>query len=81
MACGTPSIYSNCSGQLEFAKGKGLPVKIIGEKPVTEASGNHFAEVAGNYYEPNFQDLAKVMRDAYENYGIHKKKLYKNLKK
>jgi hypothetical protein len=33
MACGTPSIYSDCSGQTEFARGKGLPVKIIGEKP------------------------------------------------
>ena len=32
MACGTPSIYSNCSGQTEFASGKGLPVKITGEK-------------------------------------------------
>ena len=33
MACGTPSIYSNCSGQLEFAKGKGLPVKISHMEP------------------------------------------------
>ena len=32
MACGTPSIYSECSGQLEFAEGKGHPVKISGEK-------------------------------------------------
>ena len=30
MACGIPSIYSNCSGQLEFAKGKGHPIDIIG---------------------------------------------------
>ncbi|NDB30688.1 glycosyltransferase family 1 protein, partial [archaeon] len=33
MACGTPSIYSNCSGQLEFAEGRGLPVKISHELP------------------------------------------------
>jgi glycosyltransferase involved in cell wall biosynthesis len=32
MACGTPSIYSACSGQMEFAKNKGLPVKVLGEK-------------------------------------------------
>jgi glycosyltransferase involved in cell wall biosynthesis len=32
MACGTPSIYSDCSGQLEFAKGKGIPVKIKNEQ-------------------------------------------------
>ena len=31
LACGIPSIYSNCSGQLEFAKGLGIPVKIHGE--------------------------------------------------
>ena len=29
MACGTPSIYSDCSGQLEFAEGRGIPVKNI----------------------------------------------------
>ena len=30
MACGVPSIYSDCSGQLEFAKGKGIPVSVLG---------------------------------------------------
>ena len=53
MACGTPSIYSACSGQMEFAEGKGLPVKILGEKK----NPNH----VGNYYEPDFEDLARVM--------------------
>ena len=42
MACGTPSIYSNCSGQLEFAKDKGIPVNIIGEKSASDSSYNHF---------------------------------------
>jgi autotransporter strand-loop-strand O-heptosyltransferase len=68
MACGTPSIYSNCSGQLEFAKNKGLPVKILGEKPANASDYNHFNESVGNYYEPNFDDLSRVMRYAYENY-------------
>jgi glycosyltransferase involved in cell wall biosynthesis len=27
MACGTPSIYTACCAQMEFAEGKGLPVK------------------------------------------------------
>jgi len=35
MACGTPSIYSNCSAQLEFAEGKGLPVKVKGLRTPT----------------------------------------------
>jgi len=66
MACGTPSIYSNCSAQLEFAEGKGHPVKIIGEKQIPN--------VVGNYYEPDFSDLSKVMRDVYVNYWKYKKK-------
>jgi autotransporter strand-loop-strand O-heptosyltransferase len=72
MACGTPSIYSNASGQLEFAEGKGLPVKILGEKPVNSITRNHFNSDIGNYYEPDFEDLARVMRDAYVNYKSHK---------
>jgi len=50
MACGIPSIYSDCSGQLEFAKDKGIPVKVLGEKSTD--TGN------GNYYEPDFNDLS-----------------------
>jgi hypothetical protein len=42
MASGIPSIYSNCSGQLEFAEGKGIPVEIAGEKLASESSYNHF---------------------------------------
>ena len=72
MACGTPSIYSNCSGQTEFASGKGLPVKIVGEKPNPDN--------VGNYYEPDFEDLARVMRDAFENYTDHKKRAIEEAK-
>jgi len=69
MACGTPSIYSNCSGQLEFVEGKGHPVKILGEKKSPYCSGN--------YYEPDFDDLSKVMRDVYVNYWKYKEKSIK----
>jgi hypothetical protein len=69
MACGTPSIYSNWGGQLQFARNKGLPVKIshirsanIGDK-----------EVGGEYCEPDFIDLSKQMKDIYENYDDCKK--------
>lgn len=74
MASGTVSIYSNCSGQLEFANGKGLPVKIIGEKPASSSEYNHFNVYEGNYYEPNFNNLSQVMRDCYENYETYKTK-------
>lgn len=74
MACGTPAIYSACCAQMEFAQGKGLPVKVLGERPALDANYNHFNSVVGNYYEPDFEDLACVMRDAFENYTDHKKR-------
>lgn len=60
MACGIPSIYSDCSGQLEFTKDKGIPVKVLGEKSTD--TGN------GNYYEPDFNDLSIKMRLVKSNY-------------
>jgi autotransporter strand-loop-strand O-heptosyltransferase len=74
MACGIPSIYSECSGQLEFAEGKGIPVKIIGEKPVDASTYNHFNDSVGNYYEPDFNDLGKQMWDVVTNYQHYKQK-------
>ena len=74
MACGTPSIYSNCSGQLEFAEGKGLPVKIVGEKPVDASTYSHFNDSIGNYYEPDFKDLGKQMWNVVTNYNHYKQK-------
>ncbi len=70
MVCGTPSIYSECSAQMEFAEGRGIPVKIIGEKL---ASANDYgrytmSDLPGNYYEPDFVDLSRQMRYTYENY-------------
>lgn len=74
MACGTPSIYSNCSAQLEFAKGKGIPVNIVGEKPANGGNYGRYtmSDLDGNYYEPDFEHLSKVMRDTYENYESYK---------
>ncbi len=79
MACGTPSIYSNCSGQLEFAKGKGLPVKINGTIPAIggEYSIYSQSDLPGEFYQPDYNDLKKVMRDAYVNYKKHKKQALK----
>jgi autotransporter strand-loop-strand O-heptosyltransferase len=74
MACGTPSIYSNCSGQLEFAEGKGIPVSILGESSTNGNSYSRFSmgDIPGNYYEPDFNDLSKKMRLVYENYDKFK---------
>ena len=79
MASGTPSIYSNCSAQLEFAEGKGLPINIIGESSALENTYGRFSltEVPGNYYVPDYNHLSEVMRDVYENYETHKKRAIK----
>ena len=74
MSCGTPSIYSDCSGQLEFAKGRGIPVKIVGEKPVNSITYNHFNDSVGNYYEPDFNDLGKQMLEVVTNHKVYKQK-------
>jgi len=70
MACGTPSIYSNCSGQLEYAAGKGHPVNILGETPSLKT--------VGSFYEPDFGHLSMVMRDVYSNYKEYKIKALKD---
>jgi FkbM family methyltransferase len=62
MACGTPSIYSNWGGQLQFAEGKGVPVSIKGLRP---ANIEH-KEWPGEYCEPDWDDLKLKMRQAYD---------------
>ena len=82
MACGTPSIYSADSGQMQFASGKGLPVKITGKKLANSNDYGRYAmsDLPGYYPEPNFEDLARVMRDAFENYTDHKKRAVEEAK-
>jgi len=82
MACGTPSIYSAGSAQMEFASGKGLPVKIETHKPANVNSYARYAqsELPGEYPEPDFEDLARVMRDAFKNYTDHKKRAIEEAK-
>jgi hypothetical protein len=70
MACGTPSIYSNWGGQLQFARDKGIPVKISHIRPANIGD----KEVGGVYCEPDFEDLAIQMKKVYENYKEYKKK-------
>lgn len=70
MACGTPSVYSNWGAQLEFAQGKGIPVSVTHEVPAS----NQNPYFTGNYIEPDYQDLALKMREAYNNYSTYKEK-------
>ena len=68
MACGTPSIYSDWGGQLQFAQGKGLPVKI---EKLRSANIEH-KDFPGEYCEPDWEDLGKVMLDAVEEHKNNK---------
>lgn len=65
MATGTPVIYSQCSGQLEFTKGRGNPVRIAGVSPSNTGDG-------GMYSEPDFKHLVQVMRQVYDDYAACK---------
>ena len=76
MSCGTPSIYSNWGGQLQFAKDKGIPVKISHLRP---ANIEH-KEWPGEYCEPDWKDLGEQMLDAVKNYSEYKSKSIKDSK-
>ena len=70
LACGTPSIYTKCSGQLEFTKSKGLGVDIIGEEPATNGKDLTYEHnIPGNFYTPDLEHLVFQIKDSYENYA------------
>jgi len=68
MACGTPSLYSNWGGQLQFANDKGVPVKIANLRP---ANIEH-KDFPGEYCEPDWNDLGEQMLNAFNNYTNYK---------
>ncbi len=62
MACGIPSIYSNCSGQLEFANGLGIPIDVFGENKDTK------------FYDPDYNMLKEKMLEVYNSFSYYKQK-------
>ena len=76
LSCGTPSIYSNWGAQLQFANGKGIPVKISHLRPANIGD----REVGGEYCEPDFEDLAIQMKNAYVYYDEYKVKALEDAK-
>ncbi len=69
LAAGTPVIYSDWGAQLEFAEGKGSPVKIRTELPASLGAKLGFAgNTPGLYAEPDYEDLVYVLRDCFNNY-------------
>ena len=81
LACGTPSIYTKCSGQLEFTNSEGLGVDILGEEPATNGEGLTYEHnIPGNFYIPDLDHLVDQIRDSYENYAYWKDWHLKNSK-
>lgn len=67
MNAGIPVIYSNYGAQLEFTKGKGLPVDIEGLRPCSYSRANEYKNVGGLFCEPNFNMLKEALLDVYSN--------------
>ena len=83
MACGTPSIYSDCSGQTQFARGKGIPIRILGKEPATRVGGEEVSSLSTNdlpgcFFTPDFGHLKKKMQYCIDNYYTLKKKALKD---
>ena len=78
MACGVPSIYSDCSGQTEFASGKGIPIRILGKELARIGHGavasQFTSQMPGHYYTPDFTHLKKKMQMCMDKYNVLKKK-------
>ena len=73
IACGIPSLYSECSGQLEFAKDLGVPIKVHGE--ITDTQNKMYG-----WYSPDYNDLKSKMLEVYNSYFFYKTKALKDSK-
>ena len=80
IACGTPTICSNWSGQLEFADGISRLVNVPNEKSPKEVFMLGDEHDFGVWGEPDFDHLKSVMRDSYNNYNEDKQKAIKQSK-
>lgn len=68
IACGTPTICSDWSAQMEFAKGVSHTVNIKGLKKPEDVF-IFGSDCPGEWAEPDFDHLRSVMRDVYSNYN------------
>jgi len=64
IACGVPTIASNCSGQLEFCEGISHLVDIKGHTFIKDFPGKLFL--------PDFDHLTALMEDVKYNYDLYK---------
>ena len=74
MACGIPTILSNYGGSTEYGE-DALLVNVPELRKPEGIYGNW--TVPGFWGEPDYNHLVEVMKDAYNNYEIHKAKALK----
>jgi autotransporter strand-loop-strand O-heptosyltransferase len=74
MAVGTPTIIADYSGSTEYA-GDALLVRVPKLEKPEGIYGNW--QVPGEWGSPDYDHLVEVMRDAYDNYALHKEKALK----
>ena len=86
LACGVPSIYSKCGGQLEFTKENiGVGINIIGEEPaqkIIKINGNKwnwdlYTHIGGNLYLPDYQHFENELKNLYNSWLNGKYDTYK----
>jgi hypothetical protein len=74
MASGVPSIYSDWGAQLQFAKGKGIPIINNGEVLAAVTNNESWNPTTpGKFADPNFDDLRAKLRDVYSNFESYKR--------
>jgi autotransporter strand-loop-strand O-heptosyltransferase len=83
IACGVPSVYSKCSGQLEFTRKDdgsyiGIPVKTTGE--IKPFNVYQMPDCPGFWYEPDYEDLKRAIRQAYTDYSTEKIRAHEDSK-
>jgi autotransporter strand-loop-strand O-heptosyltransferase len=74
MACGIPTILADYGGSTEYGE-DALLVRVPQLKKPQEIYGNW--NVPGEWGEPDYNHLVEVMKDAYDNYEVHKVKALK----
>ncbi|MFA5346506.1 MAG: autotransporter strand-loop-strand O-heptosyltransferase [Methanoregula sp.] len=74
MACGIPCITADFGGSTEYSY-DALNVRIRELRKPHGIYGNW--DVPGQWAEPDYDHLVELMRDAYENYAVHKEKALK----
>lgn len=81
LASGVPSIFSKCTGQLQYTGNLTTGVDIVGEIPTTatfiinenQYKWDYGLHYPGNLQQPDFNQLTWLIKDVHANYSKYKK--------